>query len=341
MADTPSSFPKFNSLPPEIRNLIWEAALPGPRLIHIEASYRAFYSCYRVRSDVAVDALNVDGFPAFFDHDYGYRADDLREMQDDPHFTTRAPPPVLLYVCRESFEVASKHHPRVFGTAYSPPKVSFNFMTDTLYLDWDLPWFGGVFQPKDFSWVELAKVRYLTIECNESCARNFNFDSKEEFLAMVLSYFPNLEKLTISRTDAFLNQSNTGDLVLMNLLSEKALVYHRPENDDDDDQLFCWFVYFYETGEGLFDSKKLERCRKEHMAKKGNGRETRELPPLPKIDCQIVTTPAIKERLQQRIQHLEAVNEAERKRRERKLELRKTRHHAGEGRYNVRSMIHH
>jgi hypothetical protein len=289
MAHTPSSFPKFNSLPPEIRHMIWEAALPGPRIILIEASNRTFYSCYRVRSDITVDALDADGFLALFTAGWEAREPhDRIKMQDHFCFTTRAPPPVLLYVCRKPFEVASKHHRRVFGTAYSPPKVSFNFEGDTLYLDWNLHQLWNAYAPRDFSWVELAKVRYLAIVWNEIYAEELNLDGKEEFLAMVLSYFLNLERLTISNVDAFPSFSNSGDLVFMHLLLQEAEMYYHLKNFYslyDDYDLLDWWINSYETGEELFDLKKLERCRKEHMAKKGNGGENEELLPLLEIDC--------------------------------------------------------
>jgi hypothetical protein len=78
MADNPaiipSPFSKFNSLPREIRDMIWEAALP-PRIVHIEAQDRKLYPCFRVRSDIAIDALNQRGVPTFF---YDYQCSDER-----------------------------------------------------------------------------------------------------------------------------------------------------------------------------------------------------------------------------------------------------------------------
>jgi len=84
--------------------MIWEAALPPPRIIHIESCDRKFYQCYRVRSDTAIDALNPRGIPTFF-YDYEYsdeRPDDSTATRfkrfyntrvDKFRFATRSSPP--------------------------------------------------------------------------------------------------------------------------------------------------------------------------------------------------------------------------------------------------------
>jgi hypothetical protein len=41
----------------------------------------------------------------------------------------------LLYVCRESYGVASKLYSPAFGTESARPQTYFNFDLDTLYLD--------------------------------------------------------------------------------------------------------------------------------------------------------------------------------------------------------------
>jgi hypothetical protein len=123
----------------------------------------------------------------------------------------------------------------------------------------------------------------------------------------------------------------------MHLLPKDVKIYDGPDDDDDDD-LFHWFRYALEIEES-FDPEKLHHYRAWRMAKK----ENEELPPLPEIDYQIITTRLIKERLQTLLR-LEAAKLAKRKRRERK-EPQNTRYravyHTEEGRYNLRSRIRH
>lgn len=51
------SFTLFGKLPLEIRLMILEAALPGPRIVHVEQHHLPTYPCYRVRSDVAMTEI--------------------------------------------------------------------------------------------------------------------------------------------------------------------------------------------------------------------------------------------------------------------------------------------
>jgi hypothetical protein len=331
MADTPatvpSSFPKFNSLPQEIRITIWEIALPPPRIIHIESRDRKFYQCYRVRSDTAIDALNPRGIPTFF-YDYEYsdeRPDDSTASRferfyntrvDKFRFATPSPPPAILYVCHESQQVALKHHSRIFGTRYSPPGVYFDYKKDILFLDWGFPrWPGHVYRPEGFPRLELAQVRYLAIEAflslehghiflnllggGNPLASQFRCQDTEDFLAMILSYFPNLEKLTVSATNH--SRLDRGELCFMPLFpkqiedadADEDGDHHEDDFETEDKELLRCFRDSFETENKLFDLEKLHCYREQRMANKENG-----LSPLPQIDCQIITTPATRQTLQ-------------------------------------------
>jgi hypothetical protein len=89
-------FPQFGNLPKEIRLEIWEAALPGPRIVEL-----------RERPFKIGNLLNRNhrtpkaGFKSYC------RALDI------------------LFACRESHEVAIKHYERAFDIAASHPGTWF------------------------------------------------------------------------------------------------------------------------------------------------------------------------------------------------------------------------
>jgi hypothetical protein len=289
-------------------------------------------------------------------------------------------------VCHESQQVASKHHSRIFRTRYSPPEVYFDFKKDTLFLDWNYTSRGGLYGPERFSRVELAQVRYLAIEAGEFrgyhpsllnllgggnptplggngvLLSQFGCRDTEDFLAMILRYFPNLKKLTISATHNSYDLVDCGDLVFMPLFPKEVKLYdslgdeYDNETQENGPLCVCW--HFFETEGAMFDLEKLQRYRKRRTANEENGGEQLlspgiarpvakedggrqvDLSPLPEIDCQIITTPAIRQRWE-KLHLLKATKkvdrERKRKRREKKKALRKTTQHIAKGRYNLRS----
>lgn len=97
------AFTLFNQLPTELRHQIWEAALPGPRIIQIKEKL-------------------------------------VRKTKDEDEIlsllsNSKAPP--MLYVCRDSQRVAQKFYVPSFTFADSDPKIYFDFSADTLYLLFD------------------------------------------------------------------------------------------------------------------------------------------------------------------------------------------------------------
>ena len=105
------------------------------------------------------------------------------------------------------------------------------------------------------------------------------------------------------------------------------------ENDDDyekdfeteDEELLRCFWDSFETEDELFDLEKLQHYRKRRMTNKENG-----LSPLPQIDCQVITTPATRQKLQD-LHLLKTTKKADRarKRIERTKELQKATQHMG------------
>jgi hypothetical protein len=90
----------YNDLPKELRLMIWEYALPQARVILVERK--------RLSSRVKDVANSSSGGG---------------EMSQRWGFRSPCKPPRILYICKDSFEVASKHYQRAFGTEHNFPEV--------------------------------------------------------------------------------------------------------------------------------------------------------------------------------------------------------------------------
>lgn len=148
-------FTCFPRLPPELRLMIWEATLPGARIVELEQ--RSLKKTIRqwekenrtnwpmedddyinksaseqeaIRRENHVTRLRLGGDPDYFNagaykkcHLLGFKShhEDL----------------VITYVCRESYELVSRSWPKLFATAYSKPQTEFNVNLDTLCLRYE------------------------------------------------------------------------------------------------------------------------------------------------------------------------------------------------------------
>jgi hypothetical protein len=115
------SFVYFSRLPLEMRIVIWEAAVPGPRIVEIRQ--KALQPIREIGIKGRRDALNRYHL-SVNDRFLGIRS--------------VCRPPQLLFVCKESHGVASKHYKRIFDRSASPPMTYFDFQRDILYLHHDL-----------------------------------------------------------------------------------------------------------------------------------------------------------------------------------------------------------
>jgi hypothetical protein len=153
---TLTEFMRFRDLPKEIRLMIWEAALPGPRVVNVfqrplkktigewenetglswphlppadqddeDATIDREWDQNMIRSEI-VRALGI----AWDDYG-GYREGHLIGM------ATNCPPPQILSVCKESYNVAKAQYTQAFTTLGSTAGIWFNFALDTLYLRYD------------------------------------------------------------------------------------------------------------------------------------------------------------------------------------------------------------
>jgi hypothetical protein len=210
----PSFFPKFNKLPKELRVMIWHAAIPDPRIVYLKQDYMPVYYCTRVWSDKALDDTfdHDDKIPTFFDfHDRKHVSWGVFRpgpgLKCGPKYNSiglrsLCPPPNLLFVCRESFEVATKHYTKAFGTCNASPSTWFDFERDTLYLDWDII-AEEELVPRDFLISEASRVRHLaTFDFPQrshwsNFMRGVDYPDYESWLCEIFSVFTNLTQLTV------------------------------------------------------------------------------------------------------------------------------------------------
>ncbi|KAH6669047.1 hypothetical protein B0J14DRAFT_156125 [Halenospora varia] len=202
-------FPRFMEFPLEIRRLIWKAALPGPRIVHLEQYYPCERICYSVRSDVPVERMNHLESNEALDCE-----EDCENYEPFTGFRSRCTPPAILRVCHESFEVASQFYERAFGKLGAPAVTWFNFDIDYLYADWGRLDYAMLYYPDDIGSEELRKVKHLVIYQEERDMAIRGCRSLESWIAFVLNYFCNLETVTVSRGLPAHTPLETSQLVL-------------------------------------------------------------------------------------------------------------------------------
>lgn len=138
----------FPKLPKEIRLMIWEAALPGPRIVPIvQRELNKTIGQWEEENDTT--------WPP--DDDKGERtADEKASCRDlaarawgvDEEDYRKVPLvgmacgaptiiPDVFMACKEAYAVATKQYKRTFGCAHSEPETYFNFKLDTLYIDYE------------------------------------------------------------------------------------------------------------------------------------------------------------------------------------------------------------
>jgi hypothetical protein len=157
-------FAPFLNLPQELRLMIWERALPGPRVVDIrQRKLKKTIGEWEIENDtIWPPNLQVNEESEY--DDYEEALVDLQEIRrysrhqrvrlsealsvyeygDDAYKTghlvglfSESQPPEILFVCREAFGVASKFYQQAFSSLGSKPQTWFNFDIDTLYLRHD------------------------------------------------------------------------------------------------------------------------------------------------------------------------------------------------------------
>ncbi|CAG8974552.1 hypothetical protein HYALB_00005825 [Hymenoscyphus albidus] len=170
-----TSFLRFGTLPVELRLDIWHKALPGPRIVDLKTRILAL-RCQNRQSR------------------YG--------------FSTDCPAPVLLYVCRESYEVVAKSYTLMFATTDAFATIWFNPKIDTLFINEET--FQG--SDKDYNirhedWGEigcfnligerdLKKVENICVNPRFLHSRSFFIYDREDEIEDILNLFPNVTSVS-------------------------------------------------------------------------------------------------------------------------------------------------
>ena len=226
-------FPQFGNLPKEIRLEIWEAALPGPRIVELRekplkiafGDFRHQVQYHKInweqRSNQSIDGSINEAPTARILRENSWLDRMNQEIFMNPnllssrHLTPmtgfksycRAPDLVdVLFACRESHEVAIKHYERAFDMAASHPGTWFDFHRDVLYICWDKFNFNHAtvqfndlihYIPCIFDEEIRERIENLAILMNKKAIRNYGEKNLEEFLSCILGHFHRVKTLTL------------------------------------------------------------------------------------------------------------------------------------------------
>jgi hypothetical protein len=218
--DVLSSFPLFPNLPSEIRQMIWEHALPGPRIVYLQHHSPPSMSPYAYQAALGDDrpSSQPDAPPKIF-----------RSKSTIP----------LASACRESRNVVEETYNLAFGTDGAPAATWFDFSRDTLYLNW-----GGNWETETASWDsqysiedlgdDVARVENLAVYARRISGFVVNQGSVHQFsrwISRTLTRFGGIKLLSLVDGEHGIAGE---DLVLVNQcgisamtsIYEMAEVYH-------------------------------------------------------------------------------------------------------------------
>jgi len=247
----------------EIRLLIWEYALPPPRIVFLSP-----WETPAKRTDEETQ-------------------DDIRPV-DRLH--SSALWTVIQDVCHESREVVCQAYTKTFSTAAanSTGHTWFGYKRDILYIDWGFLAAEELAQ-SDFLQTEAALVEHLAVyDYQAYCKEDIEY---EIFLNLVLSTFRNLKRLTIVAAQVHLLGSQ--------LVARQLLPYHTQINFDFlsstqrgmprrvDNDIYHWNHWRYDR---LVDLGRLTRHVAEFYRRTNvdGNRSKLAMPAIPAIDYQIM-----------------------------------------------------
>jgi hypothetical protein len=304
-------FTLFNELPKEIRLLIWEHALPGPRIVYLQRHVLRSYDTSRVWSDKSIEDFDDQGRPTFFDMPWEGSSDEDMSYEEGLEdywdfgrchlpfgFRSQSLPPSLIYVCQESLEVAERFYTKAFGDNFSFPQTWFDYEMDTLYLDWGWHDVSGVpFVAADLGDVA-SEVKHLAIYNSPDDSQSRGMEGPEERLCRILLEFGSLETLTLVNR-RHKPDEKTSDLVFMNPMDLLIWQPVRESNTADIDITIFdeWMAEWLKEEEGKIPmvidlTPPLEHFRRKWAQDR--------IPPwnLPKITRKIITTACMRDLLE-------------------------------------------
>jgi hypothetical protein len=217
-------FPRFLELPKEIRRMIWYAALPGPRIVVIRERL--------LRKICRWSGANLEGI------------------------WSKGTAPSLLFVCRESREIASKFYVESFSRRYYQPfpETYFNFENATLYLRFDffnIPAINYLVD-KALNIADTERVHNLTILWDPRYSDRTDFHTP---VALILWCFPRLKKLTIVIHDFC--QESAGDILFIEPMGVGAACSTELSDRQDltEQPFFGWLLDERELGSRLEEER--------------------------------------------------------------------------------------
>jgi hypothetical protein len=237
-------FTLFNKLPPEICLLIWEATIPGSKIINIKERLV-------MKSKLECNGINTNVYST-----------SLRDAHNRIS-------PSTMFACKEFRQVALKLYVTSSAFACSIPETYFDFSIDTLYLRFTsfagidtTDWLDNFIQQLEFLYNsdDFRQIRKLAIlfdsDDNEDC--DYQLDQ-------VIIWLSNLGELTVTLDHFNQGDNDRGYIILIEHL-DKTRTCHRHETFEpknfrhqkiQDVLLAIVFVFTME-----FESDLQQRCQR-------------------------------------------------------------------------------
>jgi hypothetical protein len=307
-ANTKKAFQLFSLLPLELRLLIWQFALPGPRIVFLQPRRLQWFRCTRVFSDR--DIRKTLTSPVSFEGDFlPYSPEvDWENVKYGGNcynrygFTSYSSI-AMLYVCRESYSVASQVYERAFGTTTAFAETWFNFNLDTLYLDCASSY---ILVPHDIK--DLDRVQHLALHClasfrpirpPEGFTRRRDIESRGRIANRLFERMPSLKTYT---SIAKRHGNSCNDLVFMDVkdIAGCLELYSQPYDPATETSFMNMQEDYIQEGQAtlLVDPNDVKERRAKRQASGFQRRFGTSFYTMPSIHQKMVTTSRLKSRLE-------------------------------------------